>query len=72
MRTANKRRHGRTGGTPEVMGWPEPAEQETDVMGGADPRPAQHRSDVMGEPEPSPRDTDVMGEPAGSRQGPCG
>jgi hypothetical protein len=66
MRTANDRRYGRTGDSPEVMGRPEPAEQETDVMGGADPSPAQHRSDVMGEPEPSPRDTDVMGPGEGT------
>ena len=48
MRTASDRRYGRTGRNPEVMGWPEPAEQETDLMGGADPRPAQSRSDLMG------------------------
>ena len=63
MRTARNQRDGRAGGGPEVMGWPEPAEQETDLLGGADPRPVQYRSDLMGEPEPVRRDTDVLGEP---------
>lgn len=68
MRTGSDRRNDRTGRSSEVMGWPEPAEQETDLMGGADRGPAQDRSDLMGEPEPARRDTDVMGVPEPSPQ----
>ena len=63
MGAVKGRRYSRTASIPEVMGWPEPAEQDTDLMGGQDPRPAQYRGDLMGEPEPVRRDTDVMGEP---------
>jgi hypothetical protein len=54
------------------MGWPEPAEGETDVMGGqargrtevmGRPQPAGERTDVMGGPAPAGRETDVMGGP---------
>jgi hypothetical protein len=40
-----------------VMGDPEPDEQRTDVMGGAEP--GEH--EVMGEPEPDEQRTDLMG-----------
>lgn len=63
MSTTSHRRNGRTGRSPEIMGRPAPAEQETGLMDGADRGSAQHRSDLMGEPEPVRRDTDVMGEP---------
>ena len=41
-----------------LMGGPEPDEQGTDVMGGAEPG-----GDVMGGPEPDEARTDVMGGP---------
>lgn len=63
MGTTSDRRNRRTKRNPEVMGRPEPAEQETELMGGADRGSAQHRNDLMGEPEPVRRDTDVMGDP---------
>ena len=44
---------------PEIMGWPEPAEEETDVMGGQ----ARWRTEVMGRPQPAGERTDVMGGP---------
>lgn len=68
MGTTSDRRNGRTGRGPEVMGHPEPAERETDLMGGADRASAQYRSDLMSGPEPVRRDTDVMGDPEPSSQ----
>ena len=44
------------GEDPDVMGGPEPDEQATDLMGGA-----QAGTDVMGGPEPDEQATDLMG-----------
>lgn len=42
---------------PEIMGWLEPAGEETDVMGGA----ARVCTEVMGRPQPAGERTDVLG-----------
>lgn len=44
---------------PEIMGWLEPAGEETDVMGGA----ARVCTEVMGRPQPAGERTDVLGGP---------
>jgi len=43
----------------ETMGSPEPAEQETDTMGGETRRGRER--ETMGNPEPAEQETDVMG-----------
>jgi hypothetical protein len=40
----------------DVMGGPEPDEQRTDLLGGAEPT-----GDVMGSPEPDEQRTDLLG-----------
>jgi len=42
----------------DVMGGPEPDEQGTDVLGGADPAAEE---DELGGPEPDEQGTDVLG-----------
>jgi hypothetical protein len=44
------------GGVPDVMGGPEPDEQGTDLLGGA-----EGGMDVMGGPEPDEQATDLLG-----------
>jgi hypothetical protein len=62
----------------EIMGWPEPAEGETDVTSGPARgrgrtevrgrlQPASGRADVTGGPGSARRETGVMGGPGGDR-----
>jgi hypothetical protein len=44
------------GGVPDVMGGPEPDEQGTDLLGGA-----ESETDEMGGPEPDEQGTDLLG-----------
>jgi hypothetical protein len=50
------------------MGWPEAAEEETDVTSG--PARGRGRTEVMGRLQPASRRADVMGGPGSARREP--